>query len=89
MLDKVLVFSRCGIVLWSKTFCKIVENPIEEFISSILIPEKSGGNSSVIGSYSLKWMISNTNGVDLIFVVISLYFNLLNLNPYRLSTPNY
>lgn len=70
MLDKVLIFSRCGIVLWSKTFCKIVENPIDEFISTIIIPEKSGGNSCTIGSYSLKWTISNTHGVDLIFVVI-------------------
>jgi hypothetical protein len=69
MLDQVLIFTRCGVVLWSKTFCKLKDNPIEEFISTIIIPEKGGENLVSIGSYALKWVLSNTHGIDLIFVV--------------------
>jgi hypothetical protein len=69
MLDQILIFTRCGVVLWSKTFCKLKDNPIEEFISTVIIPEKSGEHFVSIGSYALKWVLSNTQGMDLIFVV--------------------
>lgn len=79
MLDQVLIFTRCGVVLWSKTFCKLKDDPIEEFISTIIIPEKSGENYVSIGSYALKWVLSNTQGMDLIFVV-SARINIYSFN---------
>lgn len=69
MLDQVLIFSKSGIVLWSKTLCKLQGNPVDEFIGNYVISEKTGKDVAVIGSYALKWTLASTSTVNLFFLV--------------------
>lgn len=75
MLDHISIFTKTGIILWSKTFCKLTGNPVEELIDTVLLEEKGGDKSTVIGNYALKWTLANE--LDIVFVVV--YSKLLTL----------
>jgi signal recognition particle receptor subunit alpha len=69
MLDYISVFSETGLVLWSKTFCKLDGSPVEEFIDTVLMEEKGGDRHAIIDKYSVKWSFVNVSGLELVFVV--------------------
>ncbi|CAG8775067.1 7423_t:CDS:2, partial [Gigaspora rosea] len=56
-----------GIVLWSKTFARITNSPIDALIKEVLIEERGGANNYVKDSYNIKWTFANE--LDLVFVV--------------------
>lgn len=68
MLDHISIFTKTGIVLWSKTLCKLQGNPVEELIDSVLLQEKGGEKSTILGPYRLKWDMINE--LDIVFVVV-------------------
>jgi hypothetical protein len=37
MLDKIAVFTKGGIVLWSESFTTLVGNPIDELVQTVLL----------------------------------------------------
>lgn len=85
MLDQVLIFARSGVVLWSKTFCKLKENPVDKFISTIVIPEKGGDHRIEIDQYQMKWVHSTSKEIDLFYLVeryMLIYFILIILLDY-------
>lgn len=69
MLDYISIFSDTGLVLWSKTFCKLQGSPVDAFIDSVLMEEKGGEKSAIIDKYAVKWSFSNGPGYELVFVV--------------------
>ncbi len=69
MLDFVSIFSRTGLVIWQKSFCKLLGSPIDELITTVLMEEKAGEMSSEVGPYALKWSFSNVNTLEFVFVV--------------------
>jgi signal recognition particle receptor subunit alpha len=71
MIDQVLVFSKTGIVLWSKTLCKIQGNPVDEFVGKYVISERTGDDVAIIGPYALKWTLASASSINLFFLVIS------------------
>lgn len=77
MLDHISVFSDTGLVLWSKTFCKVEGAPVENFIDTVLMEEKGGEKQTIIDKYSVKWSFANGAGFELVFVAI--YSKLLTL----------
>eukprot|EP01041_Mallomonas_annulata_P004144 gene4144-8240_t len=75
MLDHISIFTKTGIILWSRTLCKLQGNPVEELIDTVLLEEKGGEKSATLGPYRLKWDLINE--IDVIFVVV--YSKLLTL----------
>ena len=69
MLDYISVFSDTGLVLWSKTFCKLQGSPVDSFIDTVLMEEKGGEKGTIIDQYSVKWSFANGSGYELVFVV--------------------
>nr|CAG8473768.1 1903_t:CDS:10 [Entrophospora candida] len=51
MLDFFTIFTKGGIVLWSKSFARITNSPINFLIKDILIEERAGENSYIKDSY--------------------------------------
>lgn len=41
MLDKIAVFTKGGIVLWSESFTTLVGNPIDDLIQTVLLEVRS------------------------------------------------
>mmetsp|Transcript_15478 Transcript_15478/g.18350 ORF Transcript_15478/g.18350 Transcript_15478/m.18350 type:complete len:616 (+) Transcript_15478:19-1866(+) len=73
MLDQVSLFSKSGVVLWSKTWTKIKntvagEHPVDALVKGILLEDKGGDRSAAIESYQLKWTFANE--FDLVIVVV-------------------
>lgn len=77
MLDQVCIFTKAGIVLWSKTFVKMKgKNPVRELVN-ILLEEKAGDNTCVVKDHTLKWVRVNKNEVE--FFIVAVYPSLLTL----------
>ena len=91
MIDKVCVFSKGGLVLWSKDYYKIKGNPVDALIKNVLLQERTGQDIFTVESYNCKWTLANE--CDLVFVVsnscrsyyfflpILYFFPLLPLHP--------
>ena len=70
MLDHVCIFSKVGIVLWSKNFVKVKgKDPVVDLID-ILLEEKAGGNAYSDKNYTLKWVKVNKYGTEYYIVVV-------------------
>ncbi|CAG8659136.1 9656_t:CDS:10, partial [Dentiscutata erythropus] len=67
MLDFFTILTKGGIVLWSKTFARVTNFPLDALIKEVLIEERAGANNYVKESYNIKWTFANE--LDLIFVV--------------------
>lgn len=75
MINNFSIFTRSGLVLWSKSTSPIKGNPINSLIQNVFLEEKSAQVSYQYENYILKWTFSNK--FDLIFVAV--YLNLTNL----------
>ncbi|CAM9154381.1 unnamed protein product [Choristocarpus tenellus] len=76
MLDHVTIFSKSGLVLWSRTMAKLKGSPVDELIQSVLLEEKGGSNMFTTEWYTLRWSLANELGV----VVVALYQKSLQLH---------
>mmetsp|Transcript_18290 Transcript_18290/g.40488 ORF Transcript_18290/g.40488 Transcript_18290/m.40488 type:complete len:586 (-) Transcript_18290:96-1853(-) len=68
MIDGITVFTKGGVVLWSYQYIKIVGDPIDDLIKSVLLEERTGMAQHKVGAYTLKWRLATE--LDLVFVVI-------------------
>ncbi|KAJ3435171.1 signal recognition particle receptor subunit alpha [Anaeramoeba flamelloides] len=70
MLDKFLIFSFGGRVIFSHKFdCEIEGEPVNELISNILIEDRTGSVKEYVHeNYKMKWQIENE--FELVFVVV-------------------
>eukprot|EP00727_Mastigamoeba_balamuthi_P002600 m51a1_g12337 putative signal recognition particle receptor (624) ;mRNA; r:498998-502058 len=76
MLEYFAVFTKGGIVLWSRQGTPpLHDNPVDSLVSNVLLEERRGENSHIEGPYALKWTFANDCG--LIFVAV--YHKLLSL----------
>ncbi|CAM9105656.1 unnamed protein product [Discosporangium mesarthrocarpum] len=75
MLDHVCVFSKSGLVLWSRTMAKLKGSPVDDLVKSVLLEEKGGVNVVTTDWYTLRWSLANELGI----VVVALYQKSLQL----------
>jgi signal recognition particle receptor subunit alpha len=68
MIDKFVIFSKTGIVLWSKMMCALKADPVENLVKTVLLEERSGGKRHQQDDYTLQWTFANE--MDLVFVVV-------------------
>jgi hypothetical protein len=74
MLEYFAIFTKTGLVLYSKTFTKFqngARNLVNELICNVLAEERQAqAQSANIDSFVFKWLIDNK--LDLIFLVFRL-----------------
>lgn len=68
MIDQFIIFTTTGLVLYSKEFCEIVGNPINDLIQNVLLSQHHDKKEHSVDSYALRWTSSNDLGV--FFVVV-------------------
>ncbi|ORX50731.1 SRP54-domain-containing protein [Piromyces finnis] len=67
MIDLFTILTKGGIVLWTKSFTSVTNNPIDSLIKDVLINERGDSTNYIKNEYELKWKFSNET--NLIFVV--------------------
>jgi len=68
-LDRFVVFTKSGIVLWRKSFVSIRGDPVCDFIKSVLLEERNMKDGKFMTElYTIRWALHNE--LDLVFVVI-------------------
>jgi len=70
-MDYFCILNRGGVVLYSKTFEGTVHgspHPVDDLISSVLLEGRLSLTSHTCQSYSMRWLLDNTN--RLIYVVV-------------------
>ena len=68
MIDKFVIFSKTGIVLWSKLLAPLKADPVSTLVKTVLLEERSGAKSHNLEDYTLQWTFANE--MDLVFVVV-------------------
>ena len=68
MLDQFSIFTKSGLLLWSKTWCRGRDDLLRDFIEEVLIEKRVGGTSTEIGNYAFEW--SFLNDLNLVFVAV-------------------
>jgi signal recognition particle receptor subunit alpha len=68
MLDQFSIFTKGGVLLWSKSFAPVKGDPLNALIRTCLLEDRTGEtsftyNSSLGGSYIVKWTLNNKLGV--------------------------
>ncbi|CBJ30646.1 conserved unknown protein [Ectocarpus siliculosus] len=54
MLDHVSVFSKSGLVLWSRTMAKLKGDPVDDLVKNVLLEERGGTNVATTEWYTLR-----------------------------------
>jgi signal recognition particle receptor subunit alpha len=75
MFDYVCIFTTGGVVLWCRAFCEMKLEPLNSFIKSILLEEKTAKTQFSVGDCVLKWRVQN----DLQLVFAIMYKEILQL----------
>ena len=70
MLAEFLVFSRTGLIFWSKGDNVLRGNPVDDFIKNIILESKINATSYSTDSYTLKWTLANETKPGLVFLCI-------------------
>ena len=68
MFDLICIFTKGGVVLWSKMFCTAGVELVNILIKNVILEEKTSMNQFVYQNYIFKWRLENQSG--LIFAVI-------------------
>lgn len=68
MLDQFSIFTRGGVLLWTKSFAPVKGDPLNSLIKTCLLEDRTGETSytyksSLGGSYIVKWLLNNKLGV--------------------------
>lgn len=65
MLDYATIFSKTGVILWSKAWAPVKptasgEHPVAALVGQVLLEEKGGRTQSAeVENYALKWAFAN------------------------------
>ena len=68
MLDRFVIFTKGGLVLFSKDFVPLKFNAVNTLVSDVLIEERAGKSSYISKEYAMKWTMLNE--LDVIFVAV-------------------
>lgn len=68
MFDNFTIFSKTGIILYTKSFLKLINSPINKLINTIFLEGKESENVYIYNQYAMKWTMAND--FELIFVVV-------------------
>eukprot|EP00890_Picochlorum_soloecismus_P006160 jgi/Picsp_1/6545/NSC_03888-R1_signal recognition particle receptor len=73
MLDQISIFTKGGVLLWTKTFAAVRGDPVNTLIRTCLLEDRTGDSSFAYtaplgGSYTIKWLFNNSLG--LIYVAV-------------------
>lgn len=68
MLDRFVIFTKGGLVLFSKDFVSLKFNAVNTLVSDVLIEERAGKSSYISKEYAMKWTMLNE--LDIIFVAV-------------------
>ena len=73
MLDQVSIFTKGGVLLWTKIFAAVKGDPVNTLIRTCLLEDRTGDSSfsytaPLGGSYTIKWLFNNSLG--LIYVAV-------------------
>lgn len=73
MLDQFSIFTKGGVVLWSRQLSPVKGRPIDTLVQTVFLEEKAGASTSFkYNPYVLKWLMDNE--LEIIFVAV--YLNL-------------
>jgi len=80
MLDQVSIFTKGGVLLWTKTFAAVRGEPVNSLIRTCLLEDRTGDSSfsytaPLGGSYTIKWLFNNSLGL----VYVAVYQKALKL----------
>ncbi len=70
MLAEFIIFSRTGLIFWSKGDTVLRGNPVEDFIKNVILESKVNATSYSTDSYTLKWTLANETKPGLVFLCI-------------------
>ena len=70
MLAEFIVFSRTGLIFWSKGGSVLRGNPVDDFIKNVILESKINSSSYSTDSYTLKWTLANETKPGLVFLCI-------------------
>ena len=68
MIDKFVIFSKSGLVLWQQVQGKLASDPVNELIGTVLMEDRITDKSFTRGDSKLQWTVDNQ--LDLVFVVV-------------------
>lgn len=68
MIDHFVIFSKTGMVLWSRTLCKLGGDPVDNLINRVLMEDRAGEKKFIDDTYAMQWVFENK--LDLVFVVV-------------------
>ena len=72
MLDRVCVFSKTGVVLWSQDWAPLKGNPVGEVIHQVLLEDRAAKDLYQDANYNVKWAVDNEMDIVVVacFVVV-------------------
>eukprot|EP00936_MAST-01D_sp_MAST-1D-sp1_P000645 g645.t1 len=68
MIDKFVIFSKSGLILWQQVQGKLASDPVDELIGTVLMEDRITDKSFTRGDSKLQWTVDNQ--LDLVFVVV-------------------
>lgn len=68
MIDGFTIFHKGGRVLWTKSLAKVLGNPVNQLIKTVLLEERTGHGAFLHDAYRLHWALANE--FELVFVVV-------------------
>jgi signal recognition particle receptor subunit alpha len=68
MIDAIWIFTRGGVVLFHYQFIKVLGNPIDTLIKTVLLEQRIGEDTHVLQSCKMKWRLHNQ--MDVIAVIV-------------------
>ena len=68
MFDLICIFTKGGIVVWSKFFCSAGLDLVNILVKNVLMEEKTAQSQFIYQNYIFKWRLENQSG--LVFAVI-------------------
>mmetsp|Transcript_62908 Transcript_62908/g.99867 ORF Transcript_62908/g.99867 Transcript_62908/m.99867 type:complete len:611 (+) Transcript_62908:92-1924(+) len=68
MIDAIFIFTKGGLLLWSKMLVKIKGDPLDKLIKEKLLEEHVGESQATIDLYNVKWLLKSE--FDMFFVAV-------------------
>lgn len=69
MLDRFVIFSKAGVILWSMTLHEASGvDPVSSLVQEVLLPDRLGLTSHSVGDNTVKWHLANSH--DIIFAAV-------------------
>mmetsp|Transcript_15435 Transcript_15435/g.42438 ORF Transcript_15435/g.42438 Transcript_15435/m.42438 type:complete len:613 (+) Transcript_15435:133-1971(+) len=68
MIDAFYIFTKGGLLLWSRQLVKVKGEPLDRLIKEVLLEERVGEECTMIDAYSFRWKLINE--MDIFFVAV-------------------